>query len=86
MALTGSWPIVTAGMILSLPLLPVAMGPWSLDTALWGSTCVELVILALVGILAGNMTQETWPRRIWLAVSYAGLGLAIVAVALAVHH
>lgn len=85
-ALRGSWPIVSAGVILAVPLLPVAAGLWSLDFALGASSLTGVLILALVGILAGVITHETWPRRILLAVLSAGLGLAVVAVELAVHH
>lgn len=42
--------------------------------------------LALAGILAGAITQETWPRRLLLAVLSAGLGVAMVVIELLVHH
>jgi hypothetical protein len=85
-ALAGSWPIVVAGMVLAVPLIATALGAWSLDTALWASSFVGVAILALVGILAGVVTRETWLRRVLLAVGSAGLGLIVVAVEVAVHH
>ena len=84
--LVGSWPIVSAGVLLAIPLLPVAAGLWSLDFALWAATLIGVLILALVGVLAGVVTHETWPRRVMLAAFSAGLGLAVVAVEFAVHH
>jgi hypothetical protein len=84
--LAGSWPIVSAGVLLAIPLLPVAVGLWSLDVALWASSLTGVLILALVGIRAGVVTKETWPRRVLLAALSAGLGLAVVAVEFAVHH
>jgi hypothetical protein len=84
--LVGSWPIVSAGGLLAIPLLPVAVGLWSLGFALWVASLTGVSILALVGILAGVVTKETWPRRVLLAVFSAGLGLAIVAVEFVVHH
>jgi len=78
--LAESWPIVTAGGILAIPLLPVAVGLWALGFALWVASFTGVLILALVGILAGVVTKETWPRRVLLAVCSAGLGLAVVAV------
>jgi hypothetical protein len=84
--LAGSWPIVSAGVLLTILLLPVAVGLWSLDLALRASNFIGVLILVFVGILAGVVTQETWPRRILLVVLSAGLGLAVVAVEFAVHH
>ena len=85
-ALWGSWPIVVAGAILALPLIPAALGFWSLKTALWASSLVGLLVLALVGFLAGVVTQETWPHRILLALLSLGVGFVVVAVELAIHH
>jgi len=85
-ALAGSWPIVVVGMVLAVPLIATALGVWSLDTALWASSFVGVLILALVGVLAGVVTRETWPRRVFLAVASAGLGFIVVAVEVAVHH
>jgi hypothetical protein len=84
--LAGSWPIVLAGMLLTIPLLPVAVGLWPLDLALRASSIVGILILALVGVLAGVLTNESWPRRILLAALSAGLGLAVVAIEFVLHH
>lgn len=85
-ALRDSWPIVIAGAVLAVPLLPVSVGLWSLETALIGSGVLGVLVLALIGVMAGAVTKETWPRRIWLAVLSAGLGMAVVAVELLAHH
>lgn len=85
-ALTDSWPIVTAGALLAVPLLPAAIGLWSVDVALLVSSLLGVLVLALVGVAAGVVTHETWPRRLLLAALSAGLGLAVVFVELAVHH
>lgn len=84
--LAGSWHIVSAGALLALPMLPVALHLWPLGFALGVSGLVGVAILALAGIVAGIITQETWPRRVLLAVLSAGLGLAIVSIELLVHH
>jgi hypothetical protein len=85
-ALAASWPIVSAGVLLALPMLLVALHLWSLEFALQVSGLVGVSILALAGILAGVITQETWPRRLLLAVLSAGLGVAVVVIELLVHH
>jgi hypothetical protein len=85
-ALRGSWPIVSAGAILSVPLLFTPLVLWSVNSALWVSSGLGVLILALVGVLAGVVTRETWGRRLILAALSTGLGLGIVAVEFAVHH
>ena len=85
-ALTDSWPIVTAGVMVSLPLVLAGIGVLDLDAALWACSLVGLVILALVGILAGKMSQETWPYRVFMALLSAGLGFLIVAIEYLVRH
>jgi hypothetical protein len=85
-ALWGSWPIVVAGSILAVPLIPAAFGFLSIKTALWTSSLVGLALLALVGIFAGVVTKETWPHRVLLAAMSLGLGFMVVVVELAVHH
>jgi VIT1/CCC1 family predicted Fe2+/Mn2+ transporter len=84
--LTGSWPIVSAGVFLSLPLLPVVIGLWSVETAMWISGCLGILVLALIGIGAGTLMKDPWPRRLLWALVSAGLGIAVVAIEFAVHH
>jgi hypothetical protein len=84
--LAGSWPIVLAGLLLTIPLLPVAVGLWPLDLALRASSIIGILILALVGALAGVLTHASWPRRLLLAAFSAGLGLAVVALEYLLHH
>lgn len=85
-ALTDSWPIVSAGVMVSLPLVLAGIGVLDLDAALWACSLVGLVILALVGILAGKMSQETWGYRLLMALLSAGLGVLIVAIEYYVRH
>lgn len=85
-ALRGSWPIVTAGAILTAPILPASLNVWSLDFALSMSSLLGVIILALVGYLAGVVSRETWSRRLLLATLSAGLGVAVIAVEFAIHH
>lgn len=84
--LSSSWTIVIAGAVLSLPFPGVGIGLWSFGSALAIASWVGVVILALVGLVAGIITKERWPRRLLLAALSAGLGLAIVAIEFAVHH
>lgn len=84
--LAGSWPIVVAGFVLSTPLIGTAASAWPLSTALRYSGYVGLVILALVGFLAGMASKETWPRRLLLAAISTALGVAVIAVELLAHH
>ena len=84
--LRGSWPIVVAGFVLAIPLLPVPVGLWSLSTGLWLASALGVVILGILGLVAGKVTNEAWPRRIVWAALTAGFGLVIVAAELAVHH
>jgi hypothetical protein len=85
-ALRGSWPIVIAGVMLAVPTLLAAANISTLATALRISSLVGVVILALVGIVAGVVTHETWPRRLLLAVLTTGLGLVVLGFELAIHH
>lgn len=82
----GSWPIVIAGVVLAVPILLSGLGLWALDTAVSVSGWLGVVILALIGLLAGSITHETWPRRLLIAGVYAGLGLLVVAIEFVAHH
>jgi hypothetical protein len=84
--LSHSWAIVSAGILIAIPLLPVGIGLWSLEVALGIANGLGIAVLALVGLIAGIVTKEPWPRRILLAALSAGLGIAIVAIEYAVHH
>jgi hypothetical protein len=84
--LAGSWPIVIAGILLTLPLLPVAVGLWGLGFGLVTSSVLGVLILGLVGFLAGVVTHEPWYLRLLAAIGSAAIGLIIIAVEYAVHH
>lgn len=83
---SGSWPIVVAGSLLAVPLVPVAFGFYGITVAMDLVSIVGIVLLAGVGLLAGVVTKETWSRRLLLAAVSAGLGVAVVAVELALAH
>jgi VIT1/CCC1 family predicted Fe2+/Mn2+ transporter len=85
-ALRDSWPVVSAGFVLVLPILGVAFGLYSLEDALIVSSGVAVLLLALIGAAAGAVTNESWPRRVVLVLFSAGLGLCVVALELAVGH
>ncbi len=85
-ALTGSWPIVSAALLMAVPFLGVAFDLYSMQIALRLTAGVGVLILALVGFVAGVVTRETWPHRILLVVLATALGLLVVAVELAIHH
>ena len=82
----GSWPIVIAGVVLAVPMLFSGLGVWGLDTAVAISGWLGVAILALVGLLAGSLTHETWPYRLLIAGVYAGLGLLVVTIEFVAHH
>ncbi len=82
----GSWPIVVAGFVLAVPILATGTGLWSLETGVKWSGYVGVILLLLVGLLAGWLTKETWPRRLLIAVVYGGLGVAVVAIEYIVAH
>lgn len=83
---SGSWPIVSAGFVLAVPILATGLGLWNLDTGIRISGYLGIAVLALVGVLAGVLTRETWPRRALLALVYGGLGVAVVAIEYWAHH
>jgi len=82
----GSWPIVIAGAVLAVPILLSGFGLWALDTAVAVSGWLGVAILGIVGLLAGSITHETWPRRLLVAAVYAGLGLLVVTIEYIAHH
>lgn len=78
--LAGSWPIVGAGFILSIPMFLALLGVIKLSLALDAASLIGVAPLALVGALAGAVTNETVGRRILLAALSAGLGIVVVLV------
>ncbi len=82
----GSWPIVSAGVVLAVPLMLCGLGLWSVETGLALSGYLGVVMLALCGMLAGVITKETWTHRLLLAAVYGGLGVAVVAVEYLANH
>jgi len=76
----GSWPIVIAGVVLTVPLMLSGLGLWSVTTGVTLSGYLGVALLASCGMLAGVITNESWPYRLLLAGVYGGLGVAVVAV------
>jgi hypothetical protein len=85
-ALESSWPVVTAGLTLAVPLFGVPLGLYGLDRALLVSSGLGIVILALMGVAAGGAAHASRIQRIALIVLSCGLGVLVVAVGLAVHN
>ena len=85
-AMRNSWPIITSGFVVAIPALLPGLGLMSVETSLTASNLVGIVILALVGYLAGTATKESQMYRILLAVGSAGVGVAVVAIEYIVHH
>lgn len=83
--LRGAWPIVSAGLLLTMPLLLAGIGVCPVGTALRISSVLGVVILALVGWFAGVPNQDSWSRRLVLSAMAAGLGLCVVAAEILVH-
>lgn len=84
-ALTDSWPIVSAALIVATPLFGVAFSFYSTRTALLLSSCVGILVLATVGFLAGIASRETWLHRLVLVLLSSGLGLMVVLLKTIVH-
>ncbi len=85
-AMRQSWPIVTAGAIVAVPTLFPAIGLTSVETSLTACNVVGIIILALVGYLAGMVTKEKQSYRFFLAAASAGVGVIVVAIEFIVHH
>lgn len=84
--LRGSWPIVTAGVIVAAPLLLSIIGLTSVANALQISNLVGVLTLALVGWMAGVASGDNLLHRLWLAVVSAALGLMVVSLEFLLHH
>lgn len=84
-ALTDSWPIVSAALIVATPLFGVAFSFYSTRTALLLSSAVGVLILAFVGFLAGIASRETWLHRVVLVMLSSGLGLLVVLIKTIAH-
>ena len=84
--LTGSWPIVTAGALLSVPFFAAGGGLWSVETALLVSSLLGIAILGIVGSIAGRISREKPLQRLLIAAVYVGLGVFVVLVEFIVHH
>ena len=79
------WPLVEAGM---LPAGLLALG-WA-RTLLRHTACVLALAIAIAqlvgwGVLAGRRTQPTWRGALAVGVVDGVLGIAIVAIEIAVH-
>lgn len=85
-ALYSSWPIVTAAILVALPFIGAPLSLYTMNTAVWLANIVGVLILLLVGIAAGSIAQESWSRRVLLAIISVGLGLLIVTIKLAIPH
>lgn len=84
--LLESWPIVIAGVLLSIPFLATGAGLWTMDTALVLSSAIGVALLGVIGSIAGRISHERPVRRLVIAAVYVALGLFVVLVEYIVHH
>ena len=84
-AMRTSWPIVTAGVLIASPLFLAGLGLTSSSNALTFSNILGIIVLAVVGYMAGNVSKEPLARRVMLAVGSAAIGFAVVSIELAAH-
>jgi MFS family permease len=81
-----AWPIVIAGVIVSLPIALAETSLWDLETGLLLGNLTGLVILALIGLYAGILAQMSALRTLALMLLTIGLGALVIGVEQAVHH
>ena len=80
------WPLVESGVLPALVIGLAWLGVFSRDTATILALAVAILQLLGWGMLAGHRTQATWAAAIGIGAVDAALGIAIVALEIAVHH
>lgn len=83
--LTDSWPIVSAALIVAMPLAGTALSLYSTRTALLLASSTGILILAMVGYLAGIVSRESRLHRVFLVLLSSGLGLLVILVKTLAH-
>ena len=77
---------MSAAVFVALPFLGVPLSLCTMSVALEFSSWVGILILILVGLVAGSVTRESVPNRLFLVALSAGLGLLVVGMELAIRH
>jgi len=80
------WSIVEAAAPLVAALLLGAVGILSAKAAVWTAFAVGLVVLALQGLVFARVERLRWPATLLVLTVNLGLGLALVALKLALAH
>ena len=84
--LSGSWPIVMAGLLVAAPFVPAGLGVVSVGAATNVARALGVTVLGLIGFYAEQTGEHRWGRRLVHAALAAGLGLAVVGAELLVYH
>jgi hypothetical protein len=79
------WPLVEAGMLPTVLLALAWAGAFSRHSASVLALGVAILQLAAWGVLAGRRTQPTWGGALLVGAFDGVLGVAIVALEIAVH-
>jgi hypothetical protein len=79
------WPLVEAGILPAALLAFAWAGIYSRDVGAVLAMSVAILQLVGWGMLAGHRTQPTWRRALVVGVVDGLLGIAIVAIEIAVH-
>src|SRR6476659_1835973 len=80
------WSIVEAAAPLVLVLLLGAVGILSESVAVWAAFAVGLVVLAVEALVFARVEDLRWPATLLVLAMNLGLGLALVALKLALAH
>ena len=80
------WSIVEAAAPLVLVLLLGAVGVLSESVAVWAAFAVGLVVLAVEALVFARVEELRWPATLLVLAINLGLGLALVALKLALGH
>jgi hypothetical protein len=81
-----SWRVVTAAFPANIMLVLAEAGVFSLRFALVASTCMAVIALIAVGVIAATRSSFTPLGVLGYAVGAGAIGLLIAAVEVAIHH
>ena len=84
--LQNTWPVVTAGMLLCIPLLLAGAGAWPVRLALRIASGLGIAFLAIIGWRVARKESDRWGRTLLYSVLSASLGLFVVAAELLLRH
>src|SRR4051794_9552661 len=81
----AEWPLVEAGLVPTLLLALAWIGPWSGHTGIKLALAAAVVQLVAWGFTAAYRTGRDWHGAVFVGAGDGVLGIAIVALELAVH-